>query len=417
MQSDAGITTGHTGRQYLMDSSNTFTAPFKQETKVNALAEAPVRLAMVSCGLGHVHRGFEVSTARWYSALKNDKRLDVRLFAGGEYPDSTWVANLPRDFLLKWPLYIASLFNKKRVWEFAYGAEMVTFAIGMLPHIMSYKPDIVWTKEAPFGYVLIFFRDLLRLKFKVVIANGGGFKPSTIKLFDYVQHLQPTSYDAALSYGMPAEKMQVLPHFARYTKPSTPRDEVRKEFGLEPDDFGLIAVSAWNCYHKRIDYIIHEVARLNDPKIKLILCGHPEFDTSYLKELGTKLLGDRIQWLTLPAEGVHRALYASDAYVIASIDEVFGAATVEAALAERPIFCHPNAGTNYILGEYVGNADLTKIDGLSTLIKDMRQSPPTPESLKEIRDVVEAKFSESVLCRKFADAVLGLSERQPQSGS
>lgn len=421
MQSDSGFSSAHNSHGSLrtvpvvMDSSNTFSERFKTAPANQACAHAgsmaPVKLAMVSCGLGNVNRGFEVSTARWYSALKNDPRLDIRLFAGGNFPDSTWVANLPRDFLLRWPLFIASLFNKRRVWEFAYGSEMVTFAIGLLPHIFTYQPDVVWTKEAPFGYVLIFFRDLLRLKFKVVIANGGGFKPNTVKLFDYVQHLQPSSYEAALSFGIPKDKMQVLPHFARYVQPDKPRDEVRKEFGIEPDDFAVIAVSAWNCHHKRIDYIINEVARIDDPRVKLIMCGHPEPDTAYLKELGKRVLGDRIQWLTLPAEGVHRALYASDAYVIASIDEVFGAATIEAALAEKPIACHPNAGTNYILGDFVGNSDLTRDGELAARLTQIRVDPPTKERLKEIRDSVNSKFSEEVLCNRFADAVVGLKQR------
>lgn len=421
MQSDSGLSPTHNSRSstrtfqtvpVAMDSSNTFSDRFKatpaSQSCSHAGSLAPVKLAMVSCGLGNVNRGFEVSTARWYSALKNDQRLDVRLFAGGNFPDSTWVANLPRDFLLRWPLYIASLFNKKHVWEFAYGAEMVTFAIGLLPHMISYRPDVVWTKEAPFGYVLIFFRDLLRLKFKVVIANGGGFKPNTVKLFDYVQHLQPSSYEAALSFGIPKERMQVLPHFARYVQPDAPREEVRREFGLAPDEYAVVAVSAWNRHHKRIDYIINEVARMNDPKVKVIMCGHPEPDTPGLKELGKKLLGDRIQWLTLPAEGVHRALYAADAYVIASIDEVFGAATIEAALAEKPIACHPNAGTNYILGEFVGNTDLTKDGALAARLNQIRNEPPSKEKLREIRDSVNSKFSEEVLCGRFADAVVSL---------
>lgn len=424
MQSDLGLSPTHNSRSsartfqtvpVVMDSSNTFSDRFKatpaSQSCSHAGSLAPVKLAMVSCGLGNVNRGFEVSTARWYSALKNDPRLDVRLFAGGNYPDSTWVANLPRDFLLRWPLFIASLFNKRRVWEFAYGSEMVTFAIGMLPHIISYRPDVVWTKEAPFGYVLIFFRDLLRLKFKVVIANGGGFKPSTVKLFDYVQHLQPSSYETALSFGIPKDRMQVLPHFARYVQPNTPREEVRKEFGLDPEDFAIITVSAWNRYHKRIDYIINEVAQMNDPKVKLIMCGHPEPDTAGLKELGKKMLGDRIQWLTLPPEGVHRALYASDVYVIASIDEVFGAATIEAALAEKPIACHPNAGTKYILGDFVGDSDLTKDGALTARLNQIRNEPPSKERLKEIRDSVNSKFSEEVLCGKFADGVVSLKNR------
>ncbi len=414
MQSEISLDPTHNSRNSVttvpatMDSSNTFSDRYQTSAKAAVAINAPVKVAMVSCGLGHVNRGFEVSTARWFSALKNDPRLDVRLFAGGKFPDSTVVANLPRDFLLRYPLFIASLFNKRRVWEFAYGSEMVTFALGLLPHIISYRPDVVWTKEAPFGYVLIFFRDLLRLKFKVVISNGGGFKPSTIKLFDYVQHLQPSSFESALSFGIPKEKMQVLPHFARYKQPDKSRDQIRKEFGLSEDDFAVIIVSAWNRHHKRIDYVINEVAQLDDPKVKLIMCGHPEPDTADLKDLGKRLLGDRIQWLTLPAEGVHSALYAADVYVIASIDEVFGAATIEAALAEKPIVCHPNAGTKYILEEFASDADLTVDGELAQRLRDVRNSPPTIERLKEIRTKVNSKFSEEVLCARFADAMVAL---------
>lgn len=414
LQSDAGFPPIHNSRKSVsinpLSMESSFSDRYKPIAQTAEAADAPLRLAMVSCGLGYVNRGFEVSTARWYSSLKKDPRLDVRLFSGGAYPESTVVANLPRDFLLRYPLFIASLFNKRRVWEFAYGSEMVTFAIGLLPHLISYRPDVVWTKEAPFGYVLIFFRDLLKLKFKVVIANGGGFKPNTIKLFDFVQHLQPTSFETALSFGIPREKMQVLPHFARYVQPDQPRDQVRKEFGLDEDDFAIIVVSAWNCYHKRIDYIINEVAQINDPKVKLILCGHPEPDTAYLKDLGKKVLGDRIQWLTLPAEGVHKALYASDCYVIASIDEVFGAATVEAALAEKPIVCHPNAGTKYILGDYVGDTDLSSPGALAVGLMQVRENPPSKERLKAIRNTVNSKFSEEVLSAQFVDAVLGLKK-------
>lgn len=377
-------------------------------------AGRPVRLAMVSCGLGNVHRGFEVSTARWFSALKKQDGLNVRLFAGGKYPDSTLVYNLPRDFMLNWVLRAFTPFNKRRVWEFAYGSEMVTFAVGMLPQIIAWKPDVIWTKEAPFGYVLLFFRDLLGLKFKIVLANGGGFKPQTNRVFDFIQHLQPSSYQAAIEEGMPAEKMQVLPHFARYNAPVEPRSTVRSEFGYDNDDFVVICVSAWNKYHKRIDYIIEEMALIEDDRFKLLLVGQPEPDTPFLKELARKKLGERASWLTLPPEGVHRALFASDAYVIASVNEVFGAATIEAALAELPIVCHPNEGTRYILGDHCGTLDLEGAGVLAERLKELKANPPERHYLKEVRARVEENFSEDILSKKFAHSIIQLASNEAQ---
>ncbi|HEY9788132.1 MAG TPA: glycosyltransferase family 4 protein [Candidatus Obscuribacterales bacterium] len=369
-----------------------------------------VKLAMVSCGLGNVNRGFEVSTARWFHALSKQTELDVRLFAGGKYPNSTMIMNIPRDFMLNWVLRAFTPFSKRRVWEFAYGTEMVTSAVGILPELIAWNPDVVWTKDAPFGCVLKFFRDILGLKFKLALANGGGFRPRTYKDFDFIQHLQPSSFQMAIAEGIPEAKMQILPHFAHYFRPQGSRSEVRREFGLADDDFVVVCVSAWNCYHKRIDYLINEVAQIDDPKVKLLLCGHPEPDTPQLKELGRRILRDRIQWFTLPPQGVHKALFASDVYVIASVNEVFGAATIEAALAELPIVCHPNEGTRYILGEHCGSLDLTREGVLAKKLSELRDSYPDATYLRQVRDLVAARFSEEVLAQKFASAIISLRQ-------
>src|ERR1700722_6981995 len=65
------------------------------------VTKKPIKVALVSCGLGHINRGVEVSTARWYQALKNNKLLEVRLFSGGDYQEAKRVSNVPRDLLLK----------------------------------------------------------------------------------------------------------------------------------------------------------------------------------------------------------------------------------------------------------------------------------------------------------------------------
>src|SRR3984957_12127365 len=74
----------------------------QQNVSIAAKAQKrPIKLALVSCGLGHINRGVEVSTARWYEALKDNDAVDVRLFSGGDYPQATSVINFPRDWLLK----------------------------------------------------------------------------------------------------------------------------------------------------------------------------------------------------------------------------------------------------------------------------------------------------------------------------
>ena len=120
--------------------------------------------------------------------------------------------NIPRDFLLNTLLLPIAFLNRRRIWEFAYGVEQVSFALFVLADLIQYKPDIVWTKEAPFAHVLYYARAIFRLKFKILFANGGGFKPATYAIFDHIQQLEASAFEQALDWGVPREKMTIVPN-------------------------------------------------------------------------------------------------------------------------------------------------------------------------------------------------------------
>ena len=74
-----------------------------------------IKLALFSCGLGNVHRGFEVSTARWYEVLKEHPMMDVKLFSGARYPQAQPIINIPRDFVLNSPLKIFQRLSGQKI--------------------------------------------------------------------------------------------------------------------------------------------------------------------------------------------------------------------------------------------------------------------------------------------------------------
>ena len=360
-----------------------------------------VKVALTSCGLGRVHRGFEVSTARWFEMLKEDPRLDIRLYSGGRYDGATEVLNIPRDFLLGTVLYPATLINHRRVWEFAYGTEMVTYAFGVIGELMKFKPDIVWTKEAPMSHILLALKTIFNLKFKIVFANGGGYKPSTYSIFDHVQQLERASFDDAFSFGVPAEKMSIIPNVIPYTAPRISRLEARSSFGFSDSDFVVMCAAAWNIYHKRINVLIEEAAALNDPSINLLLCGHPEPDLAKLKALGEKLLPGRVQWHTLPIEEMPRALRAADAFVLPSIRELFGSAAVEAIMAELPTVVHPNGGTALLCDTTFKATDLTVSGAITEALSRIKINPVSPQELAEIAAHAKMKFAKDGIADQF----------------
>jgi glycosyltransferase involved in cell wall biosynthesis len=361
-----------------------------------------VKVALLSCGLGHVTRGFEVSTARWYEALKQHDELDVKLYAGGKYPDTHWIWNLNRDGVLNIPLRHFPFLPGKKRWEFSYGAEQVSFGCSFIVEQFRFDPDIVWTKEAPLAHVIDFWRKLLNLKFKIVFANGGAFKPKTIQQFDFLQHLQPASMDAARAFGIPEEKMCVIPNVVQPLPPSMVRTGLRGKYGLHADDFVVVSVAAWNQYHKRIDYIIEEVSRLSDPRIKLLLCGQPETETPPLKELAARLLPGRVTWLTVPPAEVFDVLHASDLFVLASLHEGLGMVVIEAAMSGLPVICHPHGGSQYIVNndEY-WLRDLRNAGALAESITQVRERGVDPRRLAQLRRQANERFGEKALVGQF----------------
>ncbi len=374
--------------------------------KANKNNSKPIKIALVSCGLGHVKRGVEVSTARWFEALKEHEAVDVRLFSGGEYLGAKQIDNIPRDSLLKTILYPFTCLNGRRTWEFCYGVEQITFAAGFGSTLLSWRPDIVWTKETPFAHILAFTRPFFNLKYKLIFSNGCGFEPSTYAHFDYIQHLHRESFEKAKQFGISPDKMTVLPNLVRIPKIDKTKEESRNYFGYKPDDWVIACAAAWNCYHKRIDYLIKEVAKIKDEKVKLLLCGQPETDTASLKKMAENLLPNRVQWHTLPADRVPLALQASDIFVLPSLEELFGGVVVEAMMLGIPVISHQTSANRQFTNLALPTYDLSAPNNLTQYLIDARNSPTEKQKLDHLANAVQNIYSEESLCQQFVDMSL-----------
>ena len=372
----------------------------------------PIKVALVSCGLGHINRGFEISTARWYRALSREPGLDVRLYAGGEHADATRITTIHRDKWLNGPLRYLPFVDGKLRWEIAYVLEQITFGIGLLPYRSGWVPDVVWTKEVPLAHFLYYIRAMLNLRYKIVFANGAPFNPKTYRQFDFIQQLQQESYDDALRAGIPASKMSIIPNCVPVVLPIASRQELRRAYGYSDDDWIVICVAAWNSYHKRLDYLIEEVAALNDPSVKLFLCGDRETETTALEQLAAQRLGNRVQWRTLAEQEVRNAMHMADVFVLPSLREGLGAVLIEAAMAGLPVLSHPHAGSKYILENSQWMADLSQRGALTEWLRQLKADPPAESCLKELQTRVTNRFNDRFLATRFREMVAKITASQ-----
>lgn len=370
----------------------------------------PLKLALISCGLGNVNRGFEVSTKRWYEVLKTHPDLDVRLYSGGKYAGASQVINIPRDWVLKSPLAVFKAINRRRYWEFCYGVEQISYGLFYWPDLVKFQPDIVWTKEVPFAYFLNIYRAAFGMSFKTIFANGGAFRPKTYECFDYIQHLTQESYEEARAYGIPTEKMETLTNSILFRQTNDTREQVRNGFGFASDDYVIMCIAAWNAYHKRLDYLINEVAAMNDPTIKLLLCGHPDAETGQVKQLADDQLPGRVQWLTLSEAQVHRAIKGADVFVLPSLTECLGNSIAEAILGDLPVIVHSTTASRFILGSDDSEwmADLSQPGALALRLRQLRQNPAARRRISLAQPRVRQLFSPDELVPRFYQMAVNL---------
>lgn len=364
-----------------------------------------LKVALISSGLGTTNRGFEISAARWFEALKAHSNLDIRLFCGGDYAGGKKLWNFPRKSVWTAPFQFLPFCPEKTRWELCYGTEQISFWSALNWELLRWKPDAVWVKDIPLAHLLLGSRAILGLNFKIVLANGGMLRPKTYQPFDVIQQLSLQAYKEALEFGIPASKMQLISNcFPRFEVAKT-RKELRNELGFNDNDWVLICVAAWNKYHKRIDYLLEEVARLDDPNVKLILCGAAEVDSDELRRLGTNLLGDRVKWMTVAPNVVPELLHASDVFVLPSMRESLGNALVEAALCGLPVVTHPHDGARYALQDKFWMVDMSEPGNLSAKLQQFKNDPPNAERLRQLQSDVSSRFSDRVLAPQFEQMV------------
>jgi 1,2-diacylglycerol 3-alpha-glucosyltransferase len=367
-----------------------------------------VKLALVTSGLGNINRGFEISTARWYEALSKFTDMDVRLFSGGSYPGAKKLWNFPRNSIWTKPAEYVPFMSEQHRWEFSYGIEQVSFWSALNFDLLSFRPDVIWLKDVPLAFLLRGSRIAFGLKFKIIFANGGMLKPKSFAPYDVIQQIEKRSYDEAIAYGIPPEKMELIsncvpkPIELREGERVEERRLIRKSLGLKDSDWVIVCVAAWNKYHKRIDYLLDEVAALNDPNCKLLLCGAPEVDTAQLKQQGERLLGDRVQWLNVSPGKLNAILRASDLFVLPSLREHLGNAQIEAVYAGLPLIVHPHYGANFVLNDDYWTANLSKPGNLTQRIIWMKEHvAESRERVRKMQADVGLRFGEEMLAHKF----------------
>ena len=358
----------------------------------------PLRVAFVACGLGHINRGFETTTWNWFRTMAHTPGLDVRAFGGGKMLPAERIANLPRNGVF------CRMLRRLRLIHDGCRVEQLSFSMGFVSTLLAWQPDVIWFQEYTLGRCLLRWKKWFGLRYRLLYCNGAPLGPDSYRDFDFIQHLEPQSLQDAIEAGMSPTKMTVFPHVLPPLRVATKAEGATWRHAQEiPEDaWVVLSVAAWNRHHKRIDYVLQEVAAMRDPSIHVLLCGQPEAETDDLKRLAHELLPGRVHWRTLPQSEMPLAYAASDAFVLASLTEAFGLVLIESAARALPTLSHVHAAGQYILEEPAWLADLSRTGELSRRLREWKAASGIAARGLQLKATVTHRFSAESLRPSFA---------------
>lgn len=350
-----------------------------------------------------MNRGIETFFADAFGGLKGFNGLNLLLVkgAGSKAADERLIWNLPRTGL---PARLLGAIAGRN----AYVIEQWSSFPAVVREIRAFRPDVVFYSDANLGFLLFRLRDYIGVPYKLLFSNGGPVHPPFVRT-DYVHQIAPSHYQEAMRAGEPLGKHFMVPYGINIIPmPNNvsldTRTALRQRLGLPVDRKIVLSVGWIRTVHKRMDYVIREIASLDRPRPFLQLLGAIDQGSIEVISLGKRLLGvDGFSARSTPCDQVFDYYLAADCFVLASLQEGFGRVYLEALMHGLPVIAHRNPVTEYILGDHATLADLGHPGALASLIPGESQKPPTAALLRNRWASVRDRFSWATLAPAYSD--------------
>ncbi|MFO7957703.1 MAG: glycosyltransferase family 4 protein [Candidatus Brocadiia bacterium] len=312
-----------------------------------------MNIAIASSGLGHVARGIETWAADTAAAL-HGRGARVTLFRGSGRPRRPYertvpclrragAANRRLNRLLPAPAWHLGLGN-------AYDIEQTTYALNLMP-MLGRRFDVVHTQDPLVALMLQRARRARLVRAPAILAHGTEEPLEWLQRIEFVQHLAPQHLEEARRAGYDRPGWTAIGNFVDTDRFRPGRDdELRAGLDVPARACVVLSVAAVKRHHKRVDYLIEEVARFREracPDAFLLVAGAETGDSGALVTQARERLGHSARFLlNQPRERMPRIYRTADVFALCSLKEMMPIALLEATAAGLPalVSTHPVVG-------------------------------------------------------------------------
>jgi len=359
-----------------------------------------MKIAVLSTGLGHVARGVEA----WADSLATElfrRRLDVTLFKGGgscSRPFERIIRCARRGHgTARFLKRISPRFG----WRFGFGSvyeiEQTTFALLVFLRLWRGRFQIIHVADPWLALLLERTRKFHRAK--VILAHNTEESLDFLLKFQHVQEPVPHYLQNDYKNGLPSgSQWFAIPNFVdcQAFGPGS-RDKAREKLHISKDSFVVLDVAALKFSHKRLDYLIKEVAflRRKRPELFLVIAGATTPETARLREIAFGALGQNHCLLAdVDKDNMPDIYHAADIFAHSALFEMMPIALLEALSSGLPLVTHRNPTYEWIAGSAGVMVDMEQPGNLAQALESFINNPgQLAERSCAARKQAEDKFS------------------------
>jgi glycosyltransferase involved in cell wall biosynthesis len=365
----------------------------------------PVKVWLVCTGVGILDRGIETFARECFDGLRERPELDLTLFkgAGKEAPGERVLWNLPRTGRA------ANLLGKA-VRRNGYVVEQLSSFLPLVRAIRAERPEVIFSSESNLRFQLYRWRRWIGVPFKLLFSNGGPVRPPFIRT-DFVQQVAPPYLEEALAAGEPKDKHFLVPYGIKVpsgnpdAEPGT-KQSARMRLRLPVHRSLVLSVGWISAVHKRMDYLVREVAALPAPRPFLVMLGHMDEASPPILALANQLLGkDGYAARSVPYAEVPDYYRAADVFTLGSLKEGFGRVYLEALIGGLPcaVHDHDHPVMRFVLGGEGEFGDFSQPGALSRLLMSLLAAPTDSTAAARRRQAVRTRFGWDALAPAYLE--------------
>lgn len=357
-----------------------------------------IRVIFSCSSVGITHRGIESFFSESFANLIPGDGIEGLLLKGGGDAGENEVVIRCIPKTSRMASALAKITGRS-----SYAVEQWTSFPGIAGRIRKFRPHVVFTSDANLVFLLNRFRRQIGVPFKILFSNGGPCHPPFDR-FDFVHQVAPHYLEEAINAGEAPSKHFLVPYGIQMSDmpvvSSVEKNRLRAKLRLPADRHIILSVGWISRVHKRMDYLIEEVARLPSPRPFLQLLGAMDDQSQGLVDLANKLLGpDNFGVASVPYDEVKHYYRAADLFVLASLKEGFGRVYLESMMHGLPTIAHRHPVMEYVVGNEGVLSDLSQSGNLAYALAGQLSDLGDSDGSKAMRrwESVRSRFSWAVL--------------------